>query len=110
MGHAIYCEVRMHVWKEGGKRVKSDWRYTDTNERIDDVPPRSCLKCGMNQTADGHDPCIANLPGVEHACCGHGVDEGYIKFENGTVLRGTFDHMRKKQCGTRLRVGQQKQK
>jgi hypothetical protein len=42
----------------------------------------------------GHDPCIANLPGVVAACCGHaaltagGFDGCYVEFENGTVLRG----------------------
>ena len=39
---------------------------------------------------DGHDPCIRNLPGVKNACCGHG-GEGYAEFENGVVLRGTFE-------------------
>ena len=30
------------------------------------------------------DPCIAGLPGVTYACCGHGEESGgYILFENG---------------------------
>jgi hypothetical protein len=33
------------------------------------------------------DRCIAGLPGVRFACCGHGVGEGYINFDNGVVLR-----------------------
>jgi hypothetical protein len=44
----------------------------------------------MKRTREGHDPCIARLPGVRYACCGHGVHEGYIQFENGVVLRGYF--------------------
>lgn len=51
-----------------------------------------CPKCGEHRTPKGHDPCIANLPGVEYACCGHGVERGYAKFEDGRVLRGQFDY------------------
>lgn len=51
---------------------------------------RTCPKCGKVPTEKGHDPCIANLPGVIGGCCGHGVTEGYIRFENGVVIRGEF--------------------
>ena len=44
----------------------------------------------MKRTPEGHDPCIANLPGVVFACCGHGVKEGYVCFESGTIIRGDF--------------------
>jgi hypothetical protein len=36
----------------------------------------------------GHNPCIANLPGVRHACCGHGCETAYLVTEPGVVLRG----------------------
>jgi len=54
-----------------------------------------CAKCHERRTPDGHDPCIANLPGVQFACCGHGVEDGYVMFEDGRrlVLRGRFDHV-----------------
>lgn len=42
-----------------------------------------CKNCHMMRTPEGHDPCIANLPGVLYACCGHGITNGYIKFEDG---------------------------
>lgn len=48
---------------------------------------RPCKKCNRLPTKDGHDPCIPNLPGVEFACCGHGETEGYIKFNDGQVIR-----------------------
>ena len=41
---------------------------------------RPCTRCGEMPTEEGHDACIANLPGVRNACCGHGVEEGYIQF------------------------------
>lgn len=46
-----------------------------------------CPKCKKSRTKDGHDPCIANLPGVRYACCGHGLKQGYIYFENGICIR-----------------------
>lgn len=59
------------------------------------IPPRDgagwnkkglCKLCKQERTQDGDDPCIANLPGVVYACCGHGVWRGYIKFSDGRVL------------------------
>jgi hypothetical protein len=37
--------------------------------------------------ASENDPCIANLPGIRFACCGHGTGEGYLYFENGIIVR-----------------------
>jgi len=48
-----------------------------------------CRLCEEPRTPKGHDPCIANLPGVLYACCGHGEERGYIKFEDGRVLNFT---------------------
>jgi hypothetical protein len=45
-----------------------------------------CIKCKKKRTKKGHDPCIADLPGVEFACCGHGTGDGYIAFENGLSI------------------------
>ena len=57
--------------------------------------PRPCPKCGELPTpcdlctyipegpnAVGpwmHDPCLGHVEGVKSACCGHGVDAGYMK-------------------------------
>jgi hypothetical protein len=50
---------------------------------------RKCPKCDLFPTEDGQDPCITNLPNVEYACCGHGVDPKniYAKFDDGTSIR-----------------------
>lgn len=80
-GHRIYAYSL-----ENGK--SSPWRYEDTNEIIDDNKPRKCPKCNLYPTKDDHDPCIANLPNVKYACCGHGKTNGaYISFENGDIIR-----------------------
>ena len=52
---------------------------------------KSCIKCGKIPTREGHDACLGTLPGVIAACCGHGVEEGYILFENGISIRGNFN-------------------
>lgn len=49
-----------------------------------------CPKCAKPRTKEGHDPCIANLPGVAYACCGHGRGSGYVKFDNGMTIRMTL--------------------
>ena len=79
-GHAVYCT-----------EYDKTWRYKDTEEPIKEVPIRPCPKCGGLPTKDGHDPCIANLPSVKNACCGHGQENGYVSFENGQTIRGKFD-------------------
>jgi hypothetical protein len=49
-----------------------------------------CAKCGQPPTENGHDPCIANFPGVIYACCGHGnPDKTYFKFAFGPTVRGS---------------------
>mgnify|MGYP006282749705 CR=1 FL=1 len=85
-GHPVY-------WLEEEQK----WRYTDNDELIDGAPPRRCPKCNKFATSEDHDPCIENLPGVSHACCGHGVDESYVKFTNGVTLYGVFGHMVKEE-------------
>jgi hypothetical protein len=52
-----------------------------------------CPECGLKRGADGYDPCIGYLPGVDYACCGHGGRRhdggigGYIKFKDGKIIR-----------------------
>ena len=42
---------------------------------------RECRYCGVAPDESGHDPCIASLPGVVSACCGHGLDPAEISRE-----------------------------
>jgi len=79
-----------------GHRIYGDspysMRYRDTDEPVPRGPSeRPCRKCRKLPTSEGHDPCIANLPGVKAACCGHGVEPGYVLFETGHVIRGKFE-------------------
>lgn len=59
-----------------------------------------CRTCKRPPTVRGHDPCIADLPGVNFACCGHGrlaefvnprgeekaMDYCYVAFDDGIAL------------------------
>lgn len=64
---------------------------TDKNGNPVDIQKLKCTKCGKMATSEGHDACLGTLPGVKAACCGHGVDEGYILFDNGIKLVGHFE-------------------
>ena len=66
------------------------WKYSDDDSLVrDGWQGRPCGKCGEITTKQGHDPCIADLPEVRNACCGHGNDcEAYIQFENGGSIAG----------------------
>lgn len=50
------------------------------------------ISCNCKPTDGKHpDPCLGLLPGVAHACCGHGNRyDAYIMFDNGLIIRG-FD-------------------
>ena len=66
---------------------KGRWEYPDGIDiKSEDRP---CTRCGKEQS-NKHDACIASLPGVRFACCGHGQGEGYIHFNDGRMIRGTF--------------------
>ena len=73
--------------------INKAWVYEDTGERAGfGYIVRPCKKCGKifegSNTGDA-DPCLGELPGVDNACCGHGVrSQSYVCFTNGVVLRG----------------------
>ena len=73
-GHKVHAEQ-----DEDG--VYAIWKYSD-GVKIKDEPDRPCTRCGKTDVG-GHDHCISNLPDVEYACCGHGVEDGYVKLNNG---------------------------
>ena len=71
------------------------WRFDDTNEPTPgyggDPIPRPCAKCGAQMPlGEGEvDECLGVLPGVDNACCGHGIrEEAYIRFTSGVVVEG----------------------
>jgi hypothetical protein len=88
-GHVVYIDADEFTVTDDGNHYYQNWRYADTNELIDEAPRRACPHCNLMETEDGHDPCIANLEGVEFACCGHGDLEfgsPYVVFINDAEL------------------------
>ena len=59
------------------------WKYRDTGEPVNRAgqEDRPCARCGRPPTPEGYDACLGEIKGAVAACCGHGVEEGYIKFE-----------------------------
>lgn len=82
-----YCMGHPLHWKSSDKV----WRLENGEEYTNEIHQQLvCPRCGLTATEEGHDPCIANLPEVEYACCGHGIDDfqqAYIKYSNGEVIR-----------------------
>ena len=54
----------------------STWRYSDNNEI--DSNTRPCKRCGKPPTIEGYDACLRYIDSATSACCGHGVEKGYI--------------------------------
>lgn len=70
----------------------NEWIYSDNKQSTKVLRP--CKHCGKLPTNNGHDFCIADLPNVKHACCGHGVKDElsrpYAILEDNTLLE--FDN------------------
>lgn len=65
------------------------WVYCDTKEPVPNNKNRACGVCGIENTEEGHDPCLGTLPLLMNACCGHGiVSRAYIQFWGGFCIRG----------------------
>jgi len=77
-GHLIY-------WDE----ADNCWRYDDTDELAEHDRP--CIRCGRLPTPEGYDACLGFRSNVSAACCGHGVEKGYIQYETseGSHTRGS---------------------
>ena len=54
---------------------RKQWEYEDGDPITKERP---CARCGNMPTKDGHDYCLQHLEGVIAACCGHGVEDGYL--------------------------------
>jgi len=73
--------------------VNGEWLYGDTMTKAGfEGEVRPCKKCGKlfgGSNIGDVDPCLGVLPGVDNACCGHGVpSQAYIRFTNGVTIKG----------------------
>ncbi|MFA7218065.1 MAG: hypothetical protein WC057_05640 [Dehalococcoidales bacterium] len=58
----------------------NEWVYADNGESANIERP--CIKCGCMPTKEGYDACLGYIEGATSACCGHGVEEGYVVYKN----------------------------
>ena len=94
-GHLICCEGIDN----------QQWVYADNGESA--KASRPCVRCGREHAKDQNedwrhdDTCIANLPGVVAACCGHGVEGGYRMYEDGHTEHFNLEGkvISEKECG-----------
>ena len=54
----------------------TNWLYCDNDKICDDSRP--CKRCGRLPTKEGYDACLGYMESVKSACCGHGVERGYV--------------------------------
>lgn len=69
------------------------WYYLTDGSIFDNS--KACKKCGHHPTKEDHDYCLGTLKGVKHACCGHGVKNGYIIFNNDEKIELKPEKMEK---------------
>ncbi len=77
-------------WLRGHPMIYKNgrWVYEDNGEPTEaNYKNRPCGHCQQMQTPEDHDYCLKNLPGVDNACCGHGIKElSYIQFTSGIII------------------------
>ena len=53
-----------------------NWFYADNKQSISIERP--CTRCNKMPTKEGYDKCLGYIKNVKSACCGHGIEKGYI--------------------------------
>lgn len=96
VGRGRECFPGSRLGRGHGHDIECDafgrWHFSDDGTPFSRENERPCPRCGGDPKAhEGCDPCLGRLPGVRNACCGHGVEDGYIQFDNGVLIQGRFD-------------------
>lgn len=71
-GNPAYWDEDQTIWR---------WESNDEPAYRWGGKPLPCPQCGDLPTPEGHDPCLGHIPGVRHACCGHGLENGVIVWQ-----------------------------
>ncbi|MEA4813872.1 MAG: hypothetical protein VB112_03050 [Oscillospiraceae bacterium] len=66
--------------------LNGEWVYSDNLVPIKNEE-RPCVRCGRMPTPEGYDACLGYIPGVTSACCGHGVEPGYLIKEETAAIK-----------------------
>lgn len=62
------------------------WKYYEDDTIVNNDNMKKCPVCNSQQTKEGYDACLGHLEGVMFACCGHGVQNPYAIFNDGTYI------------------------
>jgi hypothetical protein len=79
-----YCYLNGH---EAYWDIDTDqWLWCDNNQPTGwgNDCKRECPACNKPPTSEGYDACLGHIKGADYACCGHGVEDGYIIYKNGS--------------------------
>jgi len=84
-GHPIQARVVVDKQSQDWVGTIGKWHFADTGEEFETghIPERPCAHCGKMALPGGEDACLGHLPGVSAACCGHGVEDGCIFYDDG---------------------------
>lgn len=90
ISHVSKCAVNTHRGHEIEQKEKDVWVYSDNGLEVRKYHgDRPCGFCEKNNSKEGHDGCIGELPGLMNACCGHGKEnEAYVQFHDGRSIHG----------------------
>jgi len=61
------------------------WVYSSDHVPMQNNNERPCPRCGRMPTPEGYDACLGYIPGAAYACCGHGVEKGYVIMEEKMI-------------------------
>ena len=77
----LKIEGTTNILGRGWPIVMVDGKWVDLETG---KPGRACRRCGRPPLPTGEDACLGHIPGAVEACCGHGVEDGYILYANGS--------------------------
>jgi len=68
------------------------WRWAESGRFMrrlaHPAEDRDCAACGLPPTPEGYDACIGHVPRAVAACCGPGVVDPYVLWEDRTGAQG----------------------
>jgi hypothetical protein len=68
------------------------WRWAESGRFMGRLAhpaeDRDCAACGLPPTPEGYDACIGHVPGAVAACCGHGIADPYVLWEDRSGAQG----------------------
>ena len=76
-------------WETYYNETENEWRYIETDEPLWRVD-KPCKKCGEPATDSGADYCLKGLEDCDlvfSACCGHGVEAGFLVLNDGRMFK-----------------------